>query len=79
MAAKDHTLEEIKYYTELLRFVWILLLGIGGSTVSLAAATTESWKPILVMVGFLSVMLIGAGFGLLNRRVRALIRELRET
>ena len=78
MPAQTRLLEQIKYHTELMRFMWIFLLAVGGGSTSVLYRNPASWSSRAVVVGWTSELLAVVLFGYLDRRVRRFIHQLGE-
>ena len=78
MPAQSRLLEQIKFHTELMRFLWILLVAVGGGTTSVLRGDPNSWKSTTAVIGLLGEFVGGILFAYDYRRIRRLIHQLDE-
>ncbi len=78
MAEKDYLTERIKYFGDLLKLSFVLLVAIGGGTISLLLGELSSLKTTLAAFGFGGIVSLVIFMLILDRKIRALIEELRK-
>ena len=75
---RDALKEALKYEIEVLKFLSLLTVAVGGGTVSLLLGEHSLLRVGLAGVGFLSMLVLAYGDWYLHKRVQALIAQLRE-
>lgn len=70
--------EQIKFETEVLKFTALVMVGIGGGTVSLALGGFTSVRLVLAGLGFLSTLALGIVSWRFYKRVGLLIAQIKE-
>jgi len=81
MAEKERINESIKYQVELIRLVWVSILGLSGGALGLltnVVFTTATAKIILAGLGIAGSITLGFWLMLLDRGIRSLIDTLKE-
>ncbi len=74
----DSLKEQIKYETEVSRFTALLTVAIGGSSLGLILGTLTPLRVTLAAVGVLSTLALAIVIWRLDRRIRALIAQMKE-
>jgi len=75
---RDDLKEQIKYETEVARFLALLTVGIGGSSIGLLLGTLTPWRVALAAAGVLSTLALAVLIWRLDRRIRALLAQMKE-
>lgn len=75
---RDALKEALKYEIEVLKFLSLLTVAVGGGTISLALGQATLFRIGLAALGFLSTILLAVADWYLHKRVRALIAQLKE-
>lgn len=75
---RDAFKEALKYEVEVLKFLALLTVAIGGGTLGLVLGETSSLRIGLAGAGFLSMLLLFWGQWHLHKHVRSLIEQLKE-
>ncbi len=77
MAEKDELTEQLRYFIEMLRLVWLTLLAVGSGTVGLLLGDLTLRRVIFASVGVVVVGVLIAVIELLRRQIRQTIPQLR--
>jgi hypothetical protein len=75
---RDALKEALRYEIEVLRFLALLTVAVGGGTISLTLGQATPFRIGLAALGFLSTMLLAVTDWYLHKRIRALIARLKE-
>ncbi|HID31282.1 MAG TPA: hypothetical protein EYP19_14965 [Desulfobacterales bacterium] len=75
---EQYFLERLKYYTELLRLVWVSILAVGGGAIGFIITTITPLKILLASLGFAAVALLVISLIVLNRRIWQTLNEIKE-
>jgi len=76
---KEAIKERIKFYTELLKLLWILLIALGGGLSSLFLKGINSGKEILIILtGIILFVLVIVGVLKMIRDINKLLRTLED-
>ena len=79
MAKADVRKEEIKFWTEVFRFVAIVALAVGGGTIGLIRGEERSTLDmVLAATGVIGLVLLSIVLARLQRYIRGLIGQLQE-
>ncbi|MBI3246754.1 MAG: hypothetical protein HYZ50_09625 [Deltaproteobacteria bacterium] len=70
--------EQIKFETEVLKFTALVMIGLGGGSISLGLGEHTPLRLALVGLGFLSTLLLGIVSWRVYKRVGALIAQMKE-
>ena len=70
--------EKLKYYTELLRLVWVSILAVGGGAIGFIVTTITPLKILLASLGFAAVAFLSITVIVLNRRIWQTLHEIEE-
>jgi hypothetical protein len=76
---KDQLREQIKYEIEVPKFTALVMVAVGGSSISLFLGEPTALRFGLAGLGFLGILALGAVCWQLDQRIRALIAQIRET
>jgi len=77
VAEKDELTEQLRYFIEMLRLVWLTLLAVGSGTVGLLLGDLTLRRVIFASVGVVVVGVLIAVIELLRRQIRQTIPQLR--
>ena len=77
MAEKDELTEQLRYFTEMLRLVWLTLLAVGSGTVGLLLGDLALRRVIFASVGVVVMGVLIAVIEHLRRQIRQTIPQLR--
>jgi hypothetical protein len=78
VAEKERVTEYLKFLIEMLRLVWLTLLGVGGGTVGLLLGELDTRRSIFASVGVIVMVLLAVFIEHLRRQIRKTIEQLRE-
>ncbi len=78
MADKEHYTEQIKYETEVLKFTALVTVGTGGGAIGLLLGDFTPLRLGLAGLGFLATLLLTMICWRLDKRIRALIAQVKE-
>jgi len=78
-AMADKQVERIKYETEVLKFTALITVGIGGGAIGLLLGEPTPLRLGLAGLGFSATLALAVILWRLDRRIRALIAQLKET
>ncbi len=77
MADKDYLTERIKYLSDSLKLACVFLIAIGGGTMSLLLGELSTIKVLPVTCGIGSIVVLVAYILTLDRKIRGLIKDLK--
>ncbi|NPA41670.1 MAG: hypothetical protein GXO18_05280 [Aquificae bacterium] len=76
---KEAVKERIKFYTELLKLLWVLLIALGGGLSSLFLRGVEGFKELLlILVGFILFVLVLLGIVIVVKSIQKLLKSMEE-
>jgi hypothetical protein len=78
MAEKEYLTERIKYLSDLLKLSCLLLVAVGGGTISLALGELTRTKTVLAVLGIGITIALVVGGRVLDKQIRDLIDRLKE-
>jgi hypothetical protein len=70
--------EQIKFETEVLRFTALVMVGMGGGSISLVLGEQTLRRLVLAALGFLSTLALGIVSWRFYKRVGLLIAQIKE-
>jgi len=68
--------EQIKYETEVLKFIALIMVALGGGSISLFVGEPTPLRFGLAGLGFLGTLALGIVSWRLDRRIRAIITQM---
>ena len=74
--ANERLKEQIKYEMEVLKFIALVMVALGGSAISLFLGTPTTLRFGLAGLGFLATLTLGVVSWRLDRRIRMLIAQI---
>ncbi len=74
--SKESLKEDIKFLTEIFRFLSIALLAIGGGTASLMFRERTVWAVAFTAMGLVALVGLAIALYYLQRHIRRLIKEV---
>lgn len=77
MPEDRHLTERIKYYTEVLRLVWVSALAIGGGSIGLLLGEPTALRVVVGLVGLLLVGLLVEMLRRLNKEIMELVNRVK--
>jgi hypothetical protein len=78
LAKADARKEEIKFWTEVFRFVAIIALAVSGGTIGLIRGERTTLDIVLATTGVVGLLLLSIILARLQRHIRGLIGQLQE-
>ena len=78
MAEKEYLTERSRYLIDLLRLSCLLLLAVGGGTISLMLGEPRTLKTLLAAVGAALIIGLVTFVWFLDNRIRATLEKLKE-
>jgi hypothetical protein len=76
--SNDRIREEVKFLTEVFRLIWVTLLGVGGGVLSLVFGEQTPLKNLFAGGGLLLAVWLVTALYALQRRISALIAQIKE-
>ena len=70
--------ERIKFETEVLKFTALVMVGIGGGTISLGLGEPSPFRLVLAALGFLGTLALGIVSWRFYKRIGILISQVKE-
>jgi hypothetical protein len=74
--ANERLKEQIKYEMEVLKFIALVMVALGGGAISLFLGTPTALRFGLAGLGFLATLALGVASWRLDRRIRTLIAHI---
>ncbi len=78
MAREDFIKERIKFITEYLKILWVVLIAASGGSASLLMNLDSSLKAILLLIGVTVVTITSSIIGALTLEVLTLLEKLKQ-
>jgi len=75
----DKEAERIKYETEVLKFIGLVTVAIGGGSISLVLGERTRWRIGLALLGWAATLALFGICRRLDRRIRTLIEQIGKT
>ena len=77
MAKRDQLTEDLKYRLEMMKLVWLSLLGVGGGTIGVVLGEIGLRRAVIMAGIAVTVGIVGA-MVLLHRGMRTIIQQLED-
>ncbi|WP_461829860.1 hypothetical protein [Aquifex sp.] len=78
MVKEDYIKEKIKFMTEYLKILWIVLIAVSGSSAGLFMKLDSPIKVLLFLVGVMIIILTSSTIVMLTLEILKLLEKLKE-